>query len=96
MGRCSLKNRHQKEIGPCAQNLLTILGSVVNIIGGGDVCGLLMAYCQWTLIIYNNLRCTPKHSGMNPGYFRYVCGCTKISTLQICVVLGNKEQKVTK
>ena len=64
--------------------------------GGGDVCGLLIAHCQWTLLNHNNSRCAPKHSGINPGFFRYCCGCTKISTLQICVVLGNKQQKITK
>ena len=36
--RCGSKNRHPihmclKEIGPCAQNMLIILGSIVNMIG---------------------------------------------------------------
>ena len=39
MVRCGSKNGHQKdmclkEIGLRAQNMLTILGSIVNIIGG--------------------------------------------------------------
>ena len=40
MARCGSKNCHQKdmsskEIELCAQNLLTILGSIAKIIGGG-------------------------------------------------------------
>ena len=39
VARCGSKNGHQiemcmKEIEPCPQNLLTILDSIVNIIGG--------------------------------------------------------------
>ena len=40
--RCGSKNRHQKdmclkEIGLQAQNMLTILGSIANMIGGGRI-----------------------------------------------------------
>ena len=39
MVMCESKNGHQKhmclkQIGPCAQNMPTILGSMVNMIGG--------------------------------------------------------------
>ena len=35
------------------------LNIIVNILGG-DICGLLMAHCNWTLIIQNNSRLAPK------------------------------------
>ena len=49
--------------------------------GGGDLCGLLMDHCQWTLIIYMNLRLAPKLPGIDPGFFRYICGHTEIFNL---------------
>ena len=57
--------RHQKdmcskEIVLHTQNFLTILGWLVNIIGGGgDLCDL-MAHFYWTLMFHNNLRLAPK------------------------------------
>ena len=34
---------------------------------------LLMAHCQWPLIIHNNLIVAPKLTGIDPGFFRYTC-----------------------
>ena len=52
----SRNGRHKdvclNEIGLCAHNMLTILGSIINIIGG-DLCDL------WTLIIHSNSRLAP-------------------------------------
>lgn len=53
-GRCRCKDGHQKdmclwEIGLCVQNLSIILGSILNqFFLLRDLCGLLMARCQWT------------------------------------------------
>ena len=73
-----------KETGLRAQNLLTILGSIVNRIWG-DLCGLLIPHCQWTLIVHNNSRLALISSGIDPGFFIYICERTRISTSQIRV-----------
>ena len=56
MVRCGFKSGHQKdimclkEIGPHAQNMLTILGSIVNIILG-DLYDHLMSMRIFTLMM---------------------------------------------
>jgi hypothetical protein len=67
--RCESKDGHQKdmcseEIELHAPYLLTILGSEIINILGRDLCGLLMALCQWTLIIHTNCTLAPKLSGI--------------------------------
>ena len=71
------------EIGVHAQNLLTILDSIVNISGGP--CGLLMAYSQLTLINHSNSRLAPILSGIDPGIFRYISGSFNLVNPNIVV-----------
>ena len=42
---------YQKEIGLLAHSMITIIGSVVNIIGGGGLYEHLMSMGNFTLII---------------------------------------------
>ena len=68
-----------KEIGLSAQKLLTILGSIVNIIWGerGGPMWPSNGSPQWTLKIHINLKLDPKLSRINPGFFKFVrltCG----------------------
>ena len=70
-----------KEVGLHAHNLLTIVGSIINIRGGGG--GPMWPsypHCQWTLIIHDNSRLALNFSGIDPGFSRYICGHTEIST----------------
>jgi hypothetical protein len=60
-----LKNMHQihtcfNKIELSAQKLLIILHLIVNKIKGTYVCDLLMARCQWTLIIHSISSLAPK------------------------------------
>jgi hypothetical protein len=69
-----------KEIGLSAQKLLTILGSIVNIIWGERGGGPMWpsnGSPLWTLKIHINLRLDPKLSKINPDFFKFVrltCG----------------------
>ena len=47
----------------------------------------LTAQCQWTFIIYYNLRIAPNVSRIDPGFFKYICERIEISTSQIRVIL---------
>jgi hypothetical protein len=52
-----------------------------------------MAHCQWTLKNYNNSLLAPKLSGVDLGFFRYICEHTKIATSQI-LVKNSKQNRV--
>jgi hypothetical protein len=67
-----------KEIRLCAQNLLIILGSIINVIEGqkeGYVTFLQLTI-NGLLIVYNNSRPTSTLYGIDHGFFKYICGGT--------------------
>jgi hypothetical protein len=72
-----------------AQPLLTILSSVVNIVAG-DLYGLLMANCKWTLVIHNNEKTVPKLSGNDSS--DTLANTEKLLTLRIQVVQGSEQK----
>ena len=63
--RCGSKNRHQKDMcskenGLCAQNMLTILHFIVNIIGVGDLYDHIKSMRIFTMIMNEIFICTLK------------------------------------
>jgi hypothetical protein len=66
-----IKTRVLKEVELCAQNKLSILGSIVNITGGP------MAPSYGSLLVdFENSRVAPKPSEFRTGFFRNMCRCT--------------------
>ena len=103
--RCRSENGHQtdimcyKEIGLRAQNVLPILGPIVNtVIGWTYVAFFMMAHSQWTLIIHNNSRLAPTFLEM---IMALSDPCIRVRTkrIQPCKsegYLGRKQQEITK
>jgi hypothetical protein len=62
----------KKVVGLQFQNLLTMLGSRVNIIGGRTYV-TIMPRCQWTLIIHDYLRLVTNSYVIDLGFFKHIC-----------------------